>query len=527
MGKKISQSPEIMAFLLYSCSHFFILLNNGVYWDGWVLYESKKEVVQNIYKQILNHAGFVASSIHNLILSAKQSVTLYHILTFVIYGLAIFFLGGILRKIKEIDKLSRFFILTFFAIFPLNMARISIINFSYCICYLVFYASFFILTEYLNNKNIIYRILSLLGFFFSFLTNSLLFFYLTIFFYIFYHHRNEVKKADDVIRVMLKYIDFIMLPVVFWSIRNGYFQPTGFQKYRNSITASRIVRGFGLSLISYFYSFFDIIYVSFRSMTFIVLAFILAASSFIAKLKKTTSYNLLTDTKLFTTGVVFFYIAILPYCVVSKLPQLKDWHSRHQLLIPLGASLMLFYGIKLLSNLLKLKKELTLVLFVTFVAAFIFYNNKIYLDYQRDWYKQLSVMDKMKNSAIFYKNTSFLFKDETKDLDAMNRRYRFYEYTGMMKHVFGDEKRFGIDHKFVMPKDLNDVKGYFCAAYSLKDYVYSKPQYLITIRHGTYNLNYRSTLKLIFASYFMSKKFNDIIKNIVDIEYSPLGKQVN
>ena len=43
MGKKISQSPEIMAFLLYSCSHFFILLNNGVYWDGWVLYESKKE----------------------------------------------------------------------------------------------------------------------------------------------------------------------------------------------------------------------------------------------------------------------------------------------------------------------------------------------------------------------------------------------------------------------------------------------------------------------------------------------------
>ena len=526
--KKLFLLPETAYLLLYAFAYFPILFNRGIYGDDWYLVGTSKEILELIFSERFNRGGFFFSFIHNLILSTNQGAWIYRAFTFVAYGLAALFLNSILRRVKEIDPHSRFFITVFFAIFPVNFARIAMMCFPYTLCYLIFYASFWALAKYLENKIFVYRILAILGFFISFTTRSFLVFYLTVFFYIIYYHQRELKNVNGFIRILTRYADFIFLPIVFWIIHILYCRPVELYQRYNYVSLKRVIFGFVASPTAYYYSFFNVIDVVFRDVIFVALrnfpfsffSIILLAYLFIAKSKKIQFSRFLTDKWLLILGAGIFFIAVYPYYVVFAFPRLEFWASRNQLLVPLGASLMLFYGIKLLSLKLKLKNELILALYFTFITAFIAFDIKMGLDCQRDWYKQLSIIEEIKNSAIFSKNTTFLFNDQAADLNASNRKYEFYDYCGIIKYALGGETRFGISYK--PAADYKKWKKLFTARYKLKDYVCSKPQYLITIKHGPYILNYPNTIKLMAAFYFKPQKFNEKIKNIVKLEYLSL-----
>jgi hypothetical protein len=63
------------------------------------------------------------------------------------------------------------------------------------------------------------------------------------------------------------------------------------------------------------------------------------------------------------------------------------------------------------------------------------------LSYQRDWYKQLSIMQQLAEFKQLNKSSFILIKDEAAELNAKNRVPLFYEYAGMFKEVFKNENR--------------------------------------------------------------------------------------
>jgi len=197
-----------------------------------------------------------------------------------------------------------------------------------------------------------------------------------------------------------------------------------------------------------------------------------------------------------------------------------DFNTRNQMLVPLGSSFILFYFVKIIFN-TKARSIVCSLLIVLFVYT----NFMCFLEFQRDWFKQLSLIENFKDSDVVKHNTTFLLDDKTKDINARKREHRFYEINGLMKVAFGDEKRLGI------PKDKFSVSGikYFENFVGNRDYRYfnmneytklKQPEYTIIINHGTFRWSVwgNRELKLLLKRLFFPERFKKDLRTILTIQ---------
>jgi len=153
-----------------------------------------------------------------------------------------------------------------------------------------------------------------------------------------------------------------------------------------------------------------------------------------------------------------------------------------------------------------------------------------YLDCQKDDYKQLSLMEHFKSSEVMKNNTAFLFVDEARNLNARYRTYFFYEYLGMMVHVFNDETRFGSEP---LPYSLANISNYqYLKRFKNRDYVERSPQYVVIIEKGSYDIDYGeyyaslshliNLFRLMLDERFDRDRFNQNIRNVVKLDYEKI-----
>lgn len=512
---KIFKKDWFLIFIFYFFAFGLILFNKGIFWDDWVLYNTDKKIIINTFRQM----GIVwIGYFYAYVLFLKKAILFHRILVFSAYFFSILLLNSILKTIKQIDNSSRFFIVLFFALFPLNNARIALITSLYTICYFTFFLAFWLLSRYLSKKQILLRIVSLIFFFISFSTNSFLVFYALPLLYILYSEVKNITCLKDFLKKILEYLDFIILPLAFWLIKNTYFKPYGLYINYNQITLN-FLKKIPVNLVKTFYfSFSAIIDNSFQfffSNPFLVLIVSILIFQILKfkQMGKFGSKNV--NIKILFAGIFAFTAGTIPYLAVGKIPNNYDWTSRYQFLLALGASLIFFAIINLILSELKSNSIIKIFIFSLFVVLFLNQNIQNYLSWQIDWYKQLSLIENFKDNKIIINNTTFLFEDNTVDLNANKRLYRFYEYTGLMKYAFGEEKRFGcgID-KFDGSTDI-DNKAY----YNLKDYKPISPQYKIFIDYGLIKINNINVIKFMVWEIFEPKKFNDVIKNIIKLSF--------
>ena len=220
---------------------------------------------------------------------------------------------------------------------------------------------------------------------------------------------------------------------------------------------------------------------------------------------------------LFLLGAFVLYLAAFPYVVVGILPELGDWASRQQVLIPFGASVMLVYGVKLLNR----HWGFSFPIYLLFMLLFIHTTMTDQISLQRDWYKQLSIMENMRKSPIIINNTSFLFRDDTRDLNFNSRIYRFYEYTGLMKEVYKNERRFGVESVTYTGSTQGNIQGYkecLTAAYNMGDFIPQEPDTLIIISRGATRLDTTDMLKLMWWERSDKGRFYCAIFDIIRLE---------
>ena len=210
-------------------------------------------------------------------------------------------------------------------------------------------------------------------------------------------------------------------------------------------------------------------------------------------------------------GIFAFFLGVFPYLAVGKTPYLTDWDSRHQLLVPLGAALIICYVLNFL-----LRREVLVFVFSFFIAIFLLTNILSYLDYQRDWYKQLSLVENFRKNEIIRNNSTFLMCDGTLDLNADHRTYRFYEYTGLMKKTFKNQIRFAVNDRRYK-KNYNYYSQFISDKYNMADYVLGEPEYKVVIKHGTYKMSFYNLIKLKFYELFDTSTFLSGIKRILNI----------
>ncbi|MFA5932994.1 MAG: hypothetical protein WCV81_01860 [Microgenomates group bacterium] len=584
----------ILIVILYIVSFGLSLLNSGAYWDDWAVIVNKDpELIKSTcdsFGQIL--APYIFNSINIF-----HSFTAYRIVTFLVYLFSGYFFYSILSTIKEIDSKKRLLLTIFFLLFPANDARVVLVILWYSVCYFFFYFGWWLTTLYLINKKVIFRLLALVTLILSFSINSMLFFYILILAYIAFKQKNQLKSRKDVCRLIINHIDFILLPVFFFLYKQYFFPLPEINKGYNEITAFnlltafyRSVEGYGFSflivLLSSFYSLFNMSlittvwqagiklelhpYVS--PLTFKNIFDLLKETIFITSatlFQKNLISNLLIiasgitaifislrhtlqtkdikkkhyskDTILFILGCISFYVAVFPYYVVNKIPTiLEGFSDRHLLLTPLGASFMIVYGIQIIGNFLRVRINIIIAIYSILIAMFVSYHLKINVEFLKDQYKQMSVIEQMKRNQELKNNTTFLFIDNTIHLNAKHKPYAFYEYTGFMKKAFGDEKRFGssIDEFKTYNQTINESRekqlsfpknnGFlntFNKLNNMQEYIVKNPEFIIEINVGSYELSDLNLFYLIYFKHFDKESFTKAVNNIIKLSTSSITQK--
>ena len=137
-------------------------------------------------------------------------------------------------------------------------------------------------------------------------------------------------------------------------------------------------------------------------------------------------------------GTALFLIATFPYTLVNKIPSYIGFDTRHQILLPLGLTFILFAVVAALPSFLGR-------IFASIVlAAFMLTTINANLNFLRGWVKQEALSQDIAQLNIDTSGVIFITKGLNAKFNATERVYTFYELNGLFKKVFG-ERRFN-DH---------------------------------------------------------------------------------
>lgn len=574
----------IIIIILYLISFGLSLLNSGAYWDDWAVLVGKNPIfIKEIFYQMGNFTSPYIYNNMNIIPSYNQ----YRIVTFLAYFFVGYFAHSILSTIKIINPKIRILIVIFFLLFPANDARNILVIFTYSLCNFFFYLGWW-LVSFNIQKNTIIRILSLIVFSFSFTINSFLFFYFIIIAYFLYRNKASVSSRKYFLIFIKQHFDFLLLPFAYYLVKLNLFPAYGVYMDYNQIILVNILTAtyksfiafassFLLVIFSSFYSLFNISFVTIiwqagmklnlhpyvYSLTVSDLVYLvqeicsISFSKFVENfslqyisvlfagitliyfsVKKSVQIQLTQkifqeNIILFFIGCLLFYMAVFPYYMVNKPPSIIEGFSdRHLLLVPLGASLMIVYGIQIIFYLMKIKSNFILITYSIFITMFITYHIRINIDFMKDWAKQVSLIQQIKKNKIIKSHTTFVFIDNTMDLNVKHRPYEFYEYTGFMKLAYGDEKRFasGIDefesyndtHYLSDEKSLtftknNGFRNLYDELNNMKDYIERDPEYIFEINYGSFQLTDVNIIYLKYLEFFNKEVYSKEVANIVQL----------
>jgi len=519
----VPESVEnLLIFVLYLASFGLILFNDGVFWDSWVFYNQEPEALKTLFSEL----GFFLkwpAYLHNALLPAAYGVTAERFIIFAAYLGAAYFLKGVLKQVKEMDASGRLFVTLFFALFPVNFGRIALCNLHYAICYFFFFFAFYLFSLYLRSGKTALRILALLAFFFSFSTNALLSFYAVVLAYAAYQAGEGDGAAAAVKRAAFRYADFIAVPLVYYAAKTIFFKPYGLYAAVYPISLKAILLSPLSSLTVLKTSFIvplDLALKQVGAAPLLALLSGLALFFFFDRYHRPEEKRG-RDAAFFFAGVAAFYLAAFCYLAVDYLPALNDWESRHQLLLPLGSALMLCYGVRLAFAALGWGRKTESFALAVLLGLFAQLNHTAYLDYLRDWYKQYSVMENIREIPEVRNNTAFLVEDRARGLDARARIYRFYEYTGWLKLVFGDETRLAADAGNPgTPADYSRMAAY--PQYNMRGYKFQPFSHLLVLEPGSYDISGNGALRLLYNRCNTPRRFKAKLKRAIKVTCSAL-----
>jgi|GEM_PF-4244422 len=483
LGNSVEGRFAIGVFL-YTLSYLLLLLNPGYYWDDWVWIGNPLEA-----PKLQAEAGmrFGLCEVLRLLIVLDSPVLAYKGIVFACNGGAATLFYWILNSIPFF-KNHAFYLAILFAVFPLNFARQGASHAHYALSLLCFYSGVCvtIFWKSVGLRGIITRVIALGLFWLSFSVNSFLFFY-GIAMLLMYTQREERISFTSAYRFSLKYIDFMLLPIVFWVCKSLYMKPYGMYVGYNQISIGRlfvpkdVLKSFGHNFVSPVLGVF-----SFPKQLDNIIA-VLCVFIVIYRFKKCEKIR--EHAKPLVIGLMLFFSGVIPYLAVGKMPRMHDWDGRHQLLLGAGCSI-LFYFMYL--TILK-RKDAS---FPTFwLLIFVWYNNVANFEYLRSWLKSEAIMAEMATSSIIKKHGNFIVQDECLFSNAFGERWTFYDYTGMYYAATRRQgKIFASENDY---KSVNEIPKEYQARYKIEGAQNREAEYRIAITQEG-SLGRLETLRLLW-----------------------------
>ncbi len=429
---------------LYAWAFGLMLLNAGAYWDDWTILGHDHADLVSVFSQL----GLSAwGTIHYVLSSSPWPVATYRVSTFLIYLAVAMCLNGILRTRSGIATWERYAIVGIFTVFPINSARITLICFPYAVSLLAFYVGFLAVARATTVASPWRHLLAAVPcLWFACSTGSIRVFMGVIFAFLAIDICQRWTSVSEAMVRYRPYLVLVPLPVVFHYYFITVHRPNGIYEGYNAVSLEGLRKAPTLLDETFFRSvLLPLLNVDLAVSVqpYVNLSVLSGVSVLLLAVKRLGQRRLGV---LLGLGLIAWVLGAFPYNALGRLPEQNDWWSRDQILLPLGTALMLFAVFRAV-----LMDRIVPTWFVkTAAICGVLYLSVLsqasLLRYQADWFKQESLRVAFAASPLVRESTVLLFDDDTRGLNVNRRTYRFYEYTGLLKSVFGDERRYAADY---------------------------------------------------------------------------------
>lgn len=387
----------------YSLGLFFPV---QYFWDDWMFYFDKTA------EQIRGSSGaFSGFSPVRLLLEGylvQVNPWTLHLLSFILFPVAAWSLKQVLNTIKNLAPWEKRAIVALFLLLPVNSARHSLTIFMYTFCNACFFAGWWF---YAKGRNRISKVVALTLFLMSFDTASFIVFSIVP---IALGVTGSLGSKNSISKFFFRNLPFLVAPLAYWFIEplfNPNLDPVRDEYYTPK--TSGILRSLTIGLI-------------------------MVAATIYGFVKRKWSYESSRGQIQIAVGLGLLWLGVFPYMalghfanlhslLIGLVPGESDWDSRHQLLAPLGLSL-LFVGVINYFQVTKRGQLMKFAIVICAVMSFTFTH-----EYYLDSIKTQGVIAAFSELELPRSTDSVFIDDQATRFNARGRRIRPYEWDGMMK----------------------------------------------------------------------------------------------
>lgn len=503
----------ILLCLYVLANSLYLFAGNSVYWDGYTLTRLYQHAGLLDYFQQL---GFPqAGYLHQTLI--PYGTFNYKLINFACYFISGIFLYGAITESKLISSKETFWIVALFLVLPFNVAKISSINIFSALSYCLFFAGWRLWVNFeISGKQWI-RIVSLFFFALSFGLPSLLVFYIWPFLHYLFIRQWRLSHV-------IRRLDYVLLPFicfVFYKLIGAV--NLEYETYNQIRLTSHVIST--PILMAWNWILFLNVNVFVLGMASFFVAIVMMAYPSNGKGHEKIFMKRISPKLTLFIGILISLSAIAPYLLVVKFPFYTGWASRHQLLLPLGISVIIvgmihFAKAKAQPILMNIALSLSIACSIGF-----------YYDYLIDAVKQDALVLELATTKAIEQGKLFSVVDHTSKYNAMKRQYGTSEYEAILNKSindgqvrlahdldFGGSLPLGSYDNFIIRVN-EDLRGYFGVK---RPFIKTDIDCELHIKYGSYLLTGAKAIKAIIAKVLHRDKYEKIIQNVLLLECRPL-----
>jgi hypothetical protein len=499
---------------VYTLAWGALLVNRGLYWDDWTLVgRTTSSILQQFDELGMPWVGVLDAALVAFPLAGLVG----HVVTFVAYLLSSLAVHAIVRRIPGASRTDALIGAAVFAVFPVNYARVALIDISYALSLLAFLAATWLLVRNVEGPGRASRVAALVLFVGSFSTASFLVLYVVP---IALAAVLLWRRGRRDVGTIARHADFLLLPVVFWVAKTIWFTPHGVYVGYNALTGRglanvpRLMLGIPNDVIVEPLSRA----VGAAGVAGLVVG-VAAAVWLVRRSGREVGGHPAVGPALIALGAIVIALGVFPYLAVGRIPTIWDWSSRHQLLVPIGAAVIVV-GIARLARQAGAARPAILFAVGLAVGVWLVADARTLVVYQRDWFKQVALREEIGAIPEVRAAHHVRVVDEARSLDALRRTYRFYEYNALFSEALGDTTRLFAGRDSEPAPDALQAE-IARPAYHMTGYVPGPVDLELRVRPGEARGGPLDMLRLVMLEATGSSSFGPEAARLIDVTAGP------
>lgn len=530
-------------------AHGLLLISDFIMWDGWML----EEWLTSAHWDFLQRACFEGGQpllfyFHRIFANFPNPDYAYKVIAFLCITFSALLTFKILNQTGFVNRMEALLITLFGLTFPAFRVAGESSTSQYLFCYLLFLGAACLAFEAETRKDwrrICLRVGALVAFFLSFHMGSLLVFYFGFFMALLLCEQR--RRGQRLFFIpwtwLMRRIDYIILPFIFWGWRCLFTPTHGFYKGYNmpSMSVYRLLIGFKTLVYNALVPSIEEGISPFlwtHPITIILAVLGFYVLSRFVYLPPQAVFSPETRTKgLFGFGLVLLFLGTFPYMAVRAVFGSYGWETRTALLIALPASILLVAVLRLFFYDLGARRSRWLFpVIVLMLCGFTANYVKTYVSWQAVSAKDHSVifnLSKMEGAAdysVVEVRNEFRIPETVDYYGVMHWTYQLrYAFDNMKWLAF--ETRPGASIQFGGPprgshiyteQELLDMVVSTLHPYVLAEINISGRQGILTIRRGTESGSiFKLAMKYWFYKMFRREKMNLFLSRVTSLELKP------